>query len=61
MVGGLLLAKNGVKPDMIRPVAYLRYGKHGTCHGRNGRNFQGGAKIAWHNKNFYLQFLEPLF
>jgi len=27
----------------IRPVAYLGYGRHGKCH---GRNFEGGAKIA---------------
>jgi len=26
------------------PVAYLGYGRHGTCH---GRHFDGGAKIAW--------------
>jgi len=25
-------------------MAYLRYGRHGTCH---GRHFDGGAKIAW--------------
>jgi len=25
-------------------VAYLGYGRHGTCH---GRHFDGGAKIAW--------------
>jgi len=44
--------------NLSLPVAYLGYGRHGKCH---GRNFQGGAKIAWHNKNLYLQFLEPLF
>jgi len=25
-------------------VAYLGYGRHGTCH---GRHFDGGTKIAW--------------
>jgi len=29
-----------------RPVAYLGYGRHGTCH---GGHFDGGAKIAWKN------------
>ena len=43
---------------MFYTVSYLGYDGHGTCH---GRNFQGGAKVACHNKNFYLQFLEPLF
>jgi len=28
----------------VKSVAYLGYGRHGTCH---GRHFDGGAKIAW--------------
>jgi len=27
-------------------VAYLGYGRHGTCH---GRHIDGGAKTAWQN------------
>ena len=45
---------------MIRlPVAYLGYGRHGTCH---GRHVGGGAKTCLaKNKKFYLKFLECLF
>jgi len=31
------------------PVAYLGYGRHGTCH---GRHFGGGAKIVWQKWKF---------
>jgi len=29
---------------ILSAVAYLGYGRHGSCH---GRHFNGGAKIAW--------------
>jgi len=30
-------------------VAYLGYGRHGSCH---GRHLDGGAKIAWQKLKF---------
>jgi len=33
----------------ILAVVYLGYGRHGTCH---GRQFDGGAKIAWQKWKF---------
>jgi len=43
---------------LMYAVAYLGYGRHGTCH---GRHFDGGAKLLGKNLNFYLQCLEPIF
>ena len=33
----------------LRAVAYLGYGRHGSCH---GPHFDGGAKIAWQKSKF---------
>ena len=51
-------ATTSAKTTRLLPVACLGYGRHGTCH---GRNFEGGAKVAWQKLEFHLQFLEPLF
>ena len=33
------------------PVAYLGYGRHGSC---QGRHLEAGAKIAWHKLKFVI-------
>ena len=40
---GLISIPNFI-PKYVFSVAYLGYGRHGTCH---GGHFDGGAKIAW--------------
>jgi len=43
---------------MTTAVAYLGYGRHGTCH---GRHFEGGAKIAWQIIEIYIYSLVNLY
>jgi len=57
----MVAAKLNTRLDLkrtFRPVAYLRYGGNGTCH---GRYFDGGAKIAWQKKIMTYSFLNFYF
>ena len=35
----------------LQTVAYLGYGRHGTCH---GRHFDGGSKVAWQKFKYFF-------